>query len=150
MTYDPEKIWKEMYELIPQMREAVRKGLERDFETIEHNDSHIQKELLLLNNALNLLQKKWTMDLIYIIRIKGTPSFNDIRRVLPELNSRTLSDRLKEFEENHIATRTVLNTQPIRVSYTLTNLGNGIYELLIPLLLFFVGEKNKIDLDLKL
>jgi DNA-binding HxlR family transcriptional regulator len=65
--------------------------------------------------------------------------------VLPQLNSRTLSTRLKEFEENHIVTRTVANTTPIRVSYELTNLGNGVYELLVPLLLFFAGEKMKLS-----
>ncbi len=150
MMYDPNTIWKEMYELIPLMQEAVKKGLERDFKAITHDDAHLQKELSLLNNALNILQKKWTMDLIYIIRIKGKPSFNDIRRVLPELNSRTLSTRLKELEENHIVTRTVIETQPIRVNYALTDLGNGVYELLVPLLLFFVGERNKIDQTLNI
>ena len=144
MMYDPNEIWKEMVELIPKMREAVNIGLKRDFEAVEHDDAHIQNELLFLNDALNLLQKKWTMDLIYIIRIKGKPFFNDIRRVLPQLNSRTLSTRLKEFEENHLVTRTVSNTQPIRVNYELTDLGNGVYELLLPLLLFYAGEKMKL------
>jgi DNA-binding HxlR family transcriptional regulator len=138
-------IWKEMDEQIPLMREAVMKGLKKDFETFVHDDAHIQKELLFLNDALNFLQKKWTMDLIYIIRIKGKPFFNDIRRALPNINSRTLSTRLKEFEENHILTRTVSNTQPIRVSYELTELGRGVYELLIPLLIFFARQKYKID-----
>lgn len=138
-------IWKEMEEQIPLMREAVVKGLKKDFETFVHDDAHIQKELLFLNDALNFLQKKWTMDLIYIIRIKGNPFFNDIRRALPNINSRTLTTRLKEFEQNHIVTRTVSNTQPIRVSYELTDLGKGVYELLIPLLIFFAREKYKID-----
>jgi DNA-binding HxlR family transcriptional regulator len=84
------------------------------------------------------------MDLIYIIRIKGKPFFNDIRRALPNINSRTLTTRLKEFEKNHVVTRTVSNTQPIRVSYELTDLGEGVYELLIPLLIFFSGEKMRI------
>jgi DNA-binding HxlR family transcriptional regulator len=52
---------------------------------------------------------------------------------------------LKEFEENHIVTRTVSTTQPIRVSYELTDLGKGVYELLLPLLFFFAREKYKID-----
>ena len=138
-------IWKEMDEQIPLMREAVMKGLKKDFETFVHDDAHIQKELLFLNDALNFLQKKWTMDLIYIIRIKGKPFFNDIRRALPNINSRTLSTRLKEFEEYHVVTRTVSNTQPIRVSYELTDLGKGVYELLIPLLIFFAREKYKAD-----
>ena len=138
-------IWKEMFELIPLMREAVKKGFKKDFETFVHDDAHIQNELLFLNDALNFLQKKWTMDIIYIIRIKRKPFFNDIRRGLPNLNSRTLTTRLKEFEENHIVTRTVIDTQPIRVSYELTDLGKGVYELLLPLLIFFAGEKNKLD-----
>jgi len=136
--------WKEMDEQIPLMREAVRKDLKKDLETFVHNDAHIQKELHFLNEALHFLQKKWTMDLIYIIRIKGKPYFNDIRRALPNINSRTLTTRLKEFEENHIVTRTVSNTQPIRVSYELTDLGKGVYELLIPLLIFFAREKMRI------
>ncbi|MFX0103373.1 MAG: winged helix-turn-helix transcriptional regulator, partial [Candidatus Hodarchaeota archaeon] len=110
MEADPREIWKEMIELIPKMREAVRKGLERDFKTTVHDDAHIQKELDFLNKALDFLQKKWTMDLIYTIRIKGKPFFNDIRRALPNINSRTLSTRLKEFEENHIVIRTVTNS----------------------------------------
>ena len=138
-------IWKELNELIPLMREAVRKGLDRDFKKYKHTDVHIQKELLFLNNALKFLQKKWTMDLIYIIRIKGKPFFNDIRRALPDINSRTLSTRLKEFEEHHVVIRTVSDTQPIRVSYELTDLGKGVYELLLPLLFFFSGEKYKLE-----
>ena len=146
MTTDPRNIWKDMYELIPVMREAVIKGLKQDFETFEHDDAHIQNELLFLNDALNFLQKKWTMDIIYIIRIKGKPFFNEIRRGLPNINSRTLTTRLKEFEENRIVTRTVRSTQPIRVSYELTDLGKGVYELLLPLLIFFVSEKNKLEI----
>ena len=138
-------IWREVNELIPLMREAVIKGLERDFEAYDHTDDHIHMELEFLNNALSFLQKKWTMDLIYIIRIKGKPFFNDIRRAIPDLNSRTLATRLKEFEENHIVTRTVSNTQPIRVSYELTDIGNGVYELLMPLLFFFAGAKYQLE-----
>ena len=139
------EIWKDMNELIPLMRQAVNKGLEKDLETYDHNDELIQKELEFLNHALSFLQKKWTMDLIYIIRIKKKPYFNDIRRALPAINSRSLSTRLKEFEEHHIVTRTVTDTQPIRVQYELTNLGKGVYELLLPLLFFFSGEKYLIQ-----
>ena len=138
-------VWREMGEQIPLMRKAVREGLKKDFEAFVHDDAHIQQELNFLNEALQFLQKKWTMDLIYIIRIKGKPYFNDIRRALPNINSRTLATRLKEFEENHIVIRKISDTQPIRVSYKLTKLGEGVYELLLPLLIFFASEKMKID-----
>ena len=135
------EIWSEMNELIPKMREAVKNGLKKDFETYVHDDEHIQEELEFLKDPLNFLQKKWTLDLIYVIRIKKKLYFNDIRRTLPEINSRTLSTRLKEFEDQKIVTRTetIINSQ-LRVSYELTDLGIGIYELLLPLLMFFAGE----------
>ncbi|MHA2008462.1 MAG: winged helix-turn-helix transcriptional regulator [Promethearchaeota archaeon] len=146
MTIDPSIIWKEMFDLTPVMREAVRNGLKKDFENYKHDDARIQGELLFLNEPLTFLQKKWTMDIIYIIRIKGKPFFNEIRKALPEINSRTLTTRLKEFEQNKVVTRTVIETHPIRVSYELTELGKGVYELLLPLLFFFALEKNKLDL----
>ena len=144
------EIWSEMNDLIPKMREAVKEGLKKDFETNLHDVEQIQKELQFLNDPLNFLQKKWTMDLIYIIRIlkekEETPYFNEIKRALPNLNSRTLTTRLKEFEEQYIVNRIVTNTQPIRVSYELTDFGNGVYELLLPLLMFFAGEKYRTEM----
>jgi DNA-binding HxlR family transcriptional regulator len=145
------EIWKEMDEQIPFMREAVRKGLAKDLKAFKHDDKHIQRELEFLNEALNFLQKKWTMDLIYIIRIMGKSYFNDIRRALPNINSRSLSTRLKDLEENQIVIRNVETSDkpPFRVSYKLTNLGEGIYELLLPLLLFFSRERNKFETERK-
>ena len=140
-------IWKEVNEQIPIMRNAVRKGLEKDLKAFKHDEKHIQTELEFLNDALSFLQKKWTMDLIYIIRIIGKPYFNDIRRALPSINSRSLSTRLKDLEDNHIVIRTVemSDKPPFRVSYKLTDLGEGIYELLLPLLFFFSGSKYQLN-----
>ena len=139
--------WSEMNEQIPLMRKAVKNGLKQDFETTEHDNKQIKKELNFLNDPLNFLQKKWVMELIYIIRLikekKEIPYFNTIKKALPDLNSRTLTTRLKEFEEQHIVTRTVTDTQPIRVYYELTDFGNGVYELLLPLLMFFAGERYR-------
>jgi DNA-binding HxlR family transcriptional regulator len=135
------------------MREAVKKGLKKDFESNEHDNAQIQKELEFLNDPLNFLQKKWTMDLIYIIRLltekDEIPYFNAIKRALPDLNSRTLTTRLKEFEEQNIVTRTVISLQPIRVSYELTDFGKGVYELLLPLLMFFAGEKYRLEMKMR-
>ena len=143
--------WKEVNEQIPLMRKAVREGLEKDLKAFKHDEKHIQIELMFLNDALSFLQKKWTMDLIYIIRIIGKPYFNDIRRALPNINSRSLSTRLKDLEDNHIVIRTVemSDKPPFRVSYKLTDLGEGIYELLLPLLFFFSGSKFIIDQQVK-
>ncbi|WP_371802313.1 winged helix-turn-helix transcriptional regulator [Candidatus Lokiarchaeum ossiferum] len=149
MEKNPEEIWKEVWDNIPVMRKAVAKGLKRDLAAFVHDDKRIRNERDSLGNALKFLQKKWTLDLIYIIRIKGKSFFNDIRRAIPEINSRTLTTRLKEFADLGIVNRKIESTQPIRVSYELTDLGTGVYELVLPLLFFYSREqwnmKNKID-----
>ena len=123
---------------------AVAKGVKREQAYHVHDDERLQLERKFLSGALRFLQKKWTIDLIYIIRIKGKPFYNEIRRGLPEINSRTLSTRLKEFTENGIVTRTIESTQPIRVSYELTDLGAGVYELVLPLLSFYSREQERL------
>jgi DNA-binding HxlR family transcriptional regulator len=138
-----EEIWNEVYALIPKMREAVRNGLKRDQEKYLHDVKRIQLEREGLNITLQFLRKKWVIDIIYILSILKRPYFNQIRKSVPEINSRTLTVRLKEFEKQGILTRTVENSQPLRVYYELTELGQGIYELILPLLLFHANAINR-------
>ena len=102
-----------------------------------------QQLRLMEENTLEFLRKKWVIDIIYILSILKRPYFNQIRKSVPEINSRTLTIRLKEFENQKILTRTVENIQPLRVSYELTELGQGMYELILPLLFFYADAINK-------
>ena len=137
------EIWKEVYALIPKMREAVRSGMNRDQDKYLHDAERIRLEREGLNFTLEFLRKKWVIDIIYILSILKRPYFNQIRKAVPEINSRTLTVRLKEFENQEILTRTVENTQPLRVYYELTELGQGMYELILPLLLFHADAINR-------
>ncbi len=138
-----EEIWNEVYALIPKIREAVRSGIKEDQEQNLHDAEIIRLEREGLNITLEFLRKKWVIDIIYILSILKRPYFNQIRKAAPEINSRTLTVRLKEFESQGIVSRTVENTQPLRVYYELTDLGQGMYELLLPLLLFHAKAINK-------
>ncbi|MFX0073527.1 MAG: winged helix-turn-helix transcriptional regulator [Candidatus Hermodarchaeota archaeon] len=130
--------FKEMISLIPAMRQAVRTGLERDMEDHVHDIDRIHIELKFLKQSFILFRKKWTYDIIYVIRHLKTPYFNEIKKVLPKINSRSLTDRLRLLEKKGLVNRKVHNSQPYRVSYELTDFGRGAYELLLPLLYYFV------------
>jgi len=132
-----DEIWHDMMEAIPIMRQAVRKALEKDIETFDHGIQRQRKERTGLRRSFEILRKKWIVDIIYAIHLFGRPFFNDLHGKLPEINTRTLSNRLDEMEALGMVTRNVKTGKPIRVFYELTDFGRGIYELLIPLLSFF-------------
>lgn len=88
----------------------------------------------------HFLQRKWTLDIIYILLIQGELHFNGIRRILEGISSRTLTDRLSELEKIGIISRTVQQDKPIKVIYALTEYGKGLAALFVPVL--FYGLTN--------
>ncbi len=78
------------------------------------------------------------MDIIYTIVNLEKPYYNEIKKTLVDVNSRTLTTRLSDLREKNIIERHVENGQPIRVFYTMTEFGKGIYELILPLIFYFI------------
>ena len=135
----------ELIELIPLIREKVRKGMELDGKAHEHDIKRLKIERKNLKEVLSLFHGKWTIDVIYTIMLLKNPSFNEIKRAIPELNSRTLTSRLKFLEKQRIIIREVISTQPVRVKYSMTEFGMGIYEMLLPLFFYYAIPKKLRD-----
>ncbi len=87
-----------------------------------------------LMEALVTLQGKFLFDITYVLYNCAPLSFNDIKRLLPDINSLTLSTRLKELEHDDIVTRTVESEIPLRVSYNLTPFGTRLLCTFWPLI----------------
>ncbi len=129
----------EMIELIPQMQDAVKKGLQKHFNGLhDHDKSHVESELNFLRKAIGMLNSKYVLDIIFILsREEEAFFFNEIKTILSYVNVGTLSKRLKSLEQDGIIERNVFqNQRPIRVSYNLSQLGHGIFRLLLPLLVY--------------
>ncbi len=134
------EIWGEMYDLIPKIREVVRKALRKDSEYIVHGKTIQKMERDVLRSRLDMLRRKWIIDILYYARLKEKPYFSDFQKNLDDINSRTLTNRLQEMEELGMITRNVQTGKPIRVYYELTDFGLGIYELLMPLNMFIADN----------
>ena len=134
--------FKEMISLIPAMRQAVKTGLERDLNDHIHDAKRIKFERMILKRGFILFRKKWTFDILYIIRHIKTPYFNEIKKALPKINSRILTDHLRLLEKSGLVIRIIHKSQPMRVSYKTTEFGEGVYELLLPLLCYFMLKEN--------
>ena len=55
--------------------------------------------------------------------------FSDFQEILPEINSRMLSERLGELEQEGLVERKVLETKPISIEYSITDKGKDLRKV---------------------
>ncbi|MCB8819065.1 winged helix-turn-helix transcriptional regulator [Microvirga rosea] len=80
--------------------------------------------------TLNLIDGKWKIVILYKL-LKGTLRFNEIRRLLPGVTQRMLTNQLRELEADGLITRTVYAQVPPRVEYNLSELGRSLEPILM-------------------
>lgn len=76
--------------------------------------------------ALDLLNGKWKLRIIWELNQQGTIRFNELQRRLKGISSVMLSKTLEELERNKIVNRRQYNEIPPKVEYSLTDLGKAI------------------------
>ncbi|ANY06596.1 winged helix-turn-helix transcriptional regulator [Pseudonocardia sp. HH130630-07] len=75
--------------------------------------------------AVSVLGGTWKLTLVKHL-LTGTRRFNELGRLLPLANTKTLTRQLRELEEDGIVHRTVHPEVPPRVEYSLTGLGRSL------------------------
>ncbi|HEB27697.1 MAG TPA: transcriptional regulator [Porticoccus sp.] len=79
--------------------------------------------------VLDLIGGKWKAVILYRL-IESTKRFNELRRLIPNVTQRMLTNQLRELEADGLVHREVYLEVPPKVEYSLTDLG----ETLTPLL----------------
>jgi DNA-binding HxlR family transcriptional regulator len=74
------------------------------------------------HRASELIGKRWTGAIIFML-MESCCRFATLRKEIPEITDRMLSERLSELEEEGIVERTVIPDTPVRVEYALTKKG---------------------------
>lgn len=92
--------------------------------------------MLRIVESLQVFFNKWTVELIVVLAQAHVVRFNEIRGQLPGISGRTLSQRLKELEEQQIVTRRIYEERPVRIEYSLTKKGMDVAYLALPLVLY--------------
>lgn len=134
--------YKELIEIVPSIQEAVLKAIERDQKTHVYDTNRIRIKAKLYKEIFKLIQGKWTLEIYYVLMMLKTCGFNELKEALPEINSRTLTDRLRLLEQRGVASRSVITESPIRVNYSLTDFGKEALLLLIPFIVYFILPKS--------
>jgi DNA-binding HxlR family transcriptional regulator len=76
----------------------------------------------LYHEAIELVGKRWTGAIVAVL-LDGPARFSEIKECVPDLSDRLLSERLKELESEGIVDRLVIDGNPPRVQYLLTQKG---------------------------
>ena len=135
-------VFSELIDLVPVIQETALECLEKELNLHKHDRSRMFTEREGFMRFFRLLQRKWALDVIYVLLIQGELHFNELRRVLEGVSSRTLTDRLSELGERGIVTRTVRQDKPVKVMYALTDYGRGLAALFVPVLFYGLSYKK--------
>jgi DNA-binding HxlR family transcriptional regulator len=86
-----------------------------------------------VNVTAKYLTKKWTF-LIILELYKGenyTRRFSELKEAIEEITPKTLSERLKELEEEGIVSKRIdASSFPVKCEYTLTECGVDVVEII--------------------
>jgi len=74
------------------------------------------------HEAVELVGRRWTGAILRVL-MDGPLRFSEIAQAVPELSDRLLSERMKELEARGIVERTVIAGPPLRVEYSLSQMG---------------------------
>jgi DNA-binding HxlR family transcriptional regulator len=85
--------------------------------------------LLAVGDALYAVGGKWKLRVI-IGLFGGNKRFNELKRIIPGISARVLSNELKELEMNGFVKRNVqIITMPVVVEYELTDYSNTLRDV---------------------
>ncbi len=95
----------------------------------EVDHSQCNKKLLPVQDALDILSGKWKIPIIITLTF-GTKRFKEMQRHLGDITPKMLSKELKELEVNQLVKRTVYDTLPVTVEYSLTTYGKSLHKVI--------------------
>ncbi len=78
---------------------------------------------------IDFCSKKWAMHILRCVADENSMRFCEIKEALPEINSRILSERLTELEEEGLIKRKVTDGKPICIEYSITEKGSDLQSV---------------------
>jgi len=83
-----------------------------------------------IRNVISHFGDKWSMLVLFTLHKYGVLRFRDLRRNIPDISQKMLTETLRKLETDGLAKRKVYPEVPPKVEYRLT----GRAETLVPLL----------------
>ncbi|WP_088103252.1 winged helix-turn-helix transcriptional regulator [Halalkalibacter urbisdiaboli] len=82
-----------------------------------------------IEKALNILGGKWSFFILKEL-FEEKKRFGELKKAIPKISPKALTDTLRHLEENQVIDRTVYPTVPVTVEYSLTDKGYALKNIL--------------------
>jgi DNA-binding HxlR family transcriptional regulator len=129
----------EIVQLVESRMKSTLKGIEETLQRILESHpiglEELRETVHGLEENFSLLSEKWNLQILFILFLRNTAGFSSLKKVL-NINSRTLSDKLKSLQESNYIKRSIDQGPPLRVKYSLTTQGRNVILLALPLLYY--------------
>ncbi|APH03707.1 winged helix-turn-helix transcriptional regulator [Bacillus weihaiensis] len=80
--------------------------------------------------TLQKIGGKWKTVILWHLSVEGTYRYNELRRLLPGVTHKVLSQQLKELEADGLINRKQYNEMPPKVEYSISERGITLMPLL--------------------
>ncbi len=109
-----------------------------------HLDYKNPPEVCPVRDVLSVASNKWSILIILYLGAYKLLRFNELKKILYGVSSKTLSEKLKSLERDGYLSRKQYSEVPIRVEYQLTAFGMRYADKLIELTTWMDNEKELI------
>lgn len=79
-----------------------------------------------VTSTMNLIGKKWHPVILHRLLDQGPLGFTALQNEVDGVSSKVLSDALDDLKEKRLVNREIVNEKPVRVEYSLTELGRSL------------------------
>lgn len=83
-----------------------------------------------MHRLINLLTGPWTTYILWRIRSEGPQRFGQLKKAMPKISAKVLTERLRMLEDEKILNRHQEETIPPKVTYSLTKRGRELDKIL--------------------
>ena len=83
-----------------------------------------------IETTFKIIGKRWTVLIIREI-LRGNTQFNRFMKNIDGITPKVLTERLRELEQLGIISRRIVSEYPVKVEYSLTDLGRGFEPVLL-------------------
>ena len=80
-----------------------------------------------VEQLMKTIGAKWKPAIVFCLVFGGRQRFTDLRRRLPDITQKMLTQRLRELERDGLVRRILHDEMPVRVEYEMTELGMSVH-----------------------
>ena len=111
--------------------------------TAQRDHKQCMGMLLPVRDALDFLSGKWKLPIIISLSF-GNKRFKELATDVQGITDKMLSKELRDLEQNQLVKRTVYDSVPVRVEYSLTDYGSSLDKVIMELRAWGTQHRKRI------